>query len=150
TFGLIRAERRRIEAEQATRREADRADGEEKAKFAEQEAREREGEQRARAEQAYSRTADVLDAMVSDATGDSLATQKAISPEQRKFLEEVLTYYQEFAAVRGVSETTRARAARAASQVGRIEYRMGRRERGAAAFARARDEFAALAADFPA
>src|SRR5207248_1145367 len=55
-------------------------------------ANERERAARARAVQARDRTRAALDAMISGVTGDSLATQRALSAEQRKFLESVLTY----------------------------------------------------------
>ncbi len=90
TYGMIRAEQRRVEADEARRREAKRAEGERLA-------REQEAEQRAKAEKARDRTRQALDAMTSSVTGDSLTTQKEISAEQKKFLTEVLTYYQEFA-----------------------------------------------------
>lgn len=53
-------------------------------------------DQRTKAESARDRTRTVLDAMVSDVTGDSLAAQKAITVEQKTFLAEVLIYYKEF------------------------------------------------------
>jgi tetratricopeptide (TPR) repeat protein len=129
TVGMLGAEQRRVEAE---------------------EARGREAEQRARAERARDRTRQALDAMTSSVTGDSLTTQKAISDEQKKFLTEVLTYYQEFAGEKADDEPSRARTARAALRVGQIEYRLGRQEKAAAADRLARDGLAKLAADFPA
>ncbi|HEY2785644.1 MAG TPA: tetratricopeptide repeat protein [Fimbriiglobus sp.] len=105
--------------------------------------------QRERAEKAYARTANVLDTMVSEVTGDSLATQKAIAAEQKKFLTEVLTYYQEFAGEKADDEKSRWRTAQAAYRVGVIEYRLGRLEESAAAVHKGGDDFAALAAEFP-
>ena len=107
-------------------------------------------EQRARAEKARDRTRDVLDAMTSAVTGDSLTTQKEINPEQKKFLTEVLTYYREFAGEKADDEQTRARVAQAAYRVGYIEVRLGRKEQAIAAFQMARDAYRKLAADFPA
>jgi tetratricopeptide (TPR) repeat protein len=104
---------------------------------------------RAEAEKAYAKTAGVLDVMVSEITGDSLLTQRAISPEQRKFLSEVLTYYQEFAGTAGGDERVRARVANAAKRVGLIEVQLGRPETAAAAFRQAVDRYTALCADFP-
>ena len=49
--------------------------------------------------------------MTSSVTGDSLTTQKEISDEQKKFLTEVLTYYQEFAGEKADDEPSRARTA---------------------------------------
>ena len=111
---------------------------------------EREAEQRAKAEKARDRTRQALDAMTSSVTGDSLTTQKEISAEQRKFLTEVLTYYQEFAGEKADDEQARVRTAKAAFRVGLIEYRLGRKAESVAAFRMARDGYAKLAADFPA
>ena len=71
--------------------------------------------------------------MVSEVTGESLATQKEISAEQKKFLTEVLTYYREFASEKVDDEQSRARTASAQARVGHIEYRLGRKEDGVAA-----------------
>ena len=130
-------------ARQAQERESQRADGEQKAK-------DDAVASQLRAEKAYARTADVLDTMVSDVAGDSLATQKAISAEQKKFLTEVLTYYREFAGEKAEDPKTRLRAANAASSVGQIESRLGHMEEAVAATLSARDGYAALAAEFPA
>jgi tetratricopeptide (TPR) repeat protein len=153
-----------IRAADARDREKDRADGEVREKEEKErqrdlalkreaeavEARNKEAKARAEEERAQERTASVLDAMVSEVTGASLETQKGISEEQKKFLKQVLPYYQEFAAGRGNDEKSRSRVARAAYRVGMIEYRLGRHEEGAAALVRARDEYARLAAEFPA
>jgi serine/threonine protein kinase len=129
TFGLIRAEQRRVDAEQARADEAD---------------------QRTRAEKARDRTRQALDAMTSAVTGDSLTTQKALSDEQKKFLTEVLTYYQEFAGEKQDDEKSRARTAAAAARVGRLEFRLGRNLEAATAYRLACDGYAKLADDFPA
>ena len=100
---------------------------------AERTAKDREAEQRAKAEKARDRTRQALDAMTSSVTGDSLTTQKEISDEQKKFLTEVLTYYQEFAGEKADDEPSRARTAAAACRVGFIEYRLGRTAEAAAA-----------------
>ena len=155
--GLIRAEHRRTDAEAARTDEAEQrgsavanearavaAAGAEKA------ARGREAEQRKKAEGARDRTRQALDAMTSAVTGDSLATQKAVSPEQKAFLAEVLTYYQEFAGEQADDEESRAKTADATLRVGVIEYRLGRYAEAAAAFRLAGDGYARLAADRPA
>jgi tetratricopeptide (TPR) repeat protein/tRNA A-37 threonylcarbamoyl transferase component Bud32 len=103
----------------------------------------------AKANKAYSRTADVLDAMVSGVTGESLETQVVITPEQRKFLKEVLSYYKEFAAAVGNEQKARDRAAKAAHRVGMIEYRLGRNAEASAAFEQSLREHTALAAAYP-
>ena len=156
TVGLLREQ-------EAKQRESERAEGEAKAKdeaveakgraeaatTAERQAKEEEAKQRVKAERAYAKTADVLDVMVSEITGNSLATQKVITPEQKKFLNEVLTYYKEFAVQKGDDQQTRERAASAAAKVGDIEYRLGRLEQAVAARRMACDGFTALAADYP-
>jgi serine/threonine protein kinase/Tfp pilus assembly protein PilF len=121
TYGLIRAERRRVEAEKA----------------------------RAWAEKARDRTWEALDAMTSSVTGDSLSTQKAISDEQKKFLREVLSYYQEFAGEKADDEQSRARTAAAAFRVSFIESLLGRKTEAVAANRLALAGYAKLATDFP-
>jgi serine/threonine protein kinase/Flp pilus assembly protein TadD len=129
TLGMVHAEQRRVEAEQA---------------------REREAEQREKAEKARDRTRQALDAMTSSVTGDSLTTQQAISDEQKKFLTEVLSYYQEFAGDKADDEQSRARTAEAANRVGAIEHGLGREAESAAACAQALAILEKLAIDFPA
>jgi serine/threonine protein kinase/tetratricopeptide (TPR) repeat protein len=102
------------------------------------------------ARQARDRTRQALDAMTSTITGDALTTQKDISKDQKKFLSEVLLYYQEFAGEKADDETSRARTAGAAYRVGMIESRLGRSEQSVIAFQTARDGYATLTADFPA
>jgi eukaryotic-like serine/threonine-protein kinase len=121
TIGLIRAERQRQLAE----------------------------EQRVKAEQARDLTRQALDAMTSTVTGDALTTQREISADQKKFLTEVLTYYQQFAGEKADDEPSRARTAAAARRVGDIEHGLGRYEQAVAALRIARDGFATLASDFP-
>jgi serine/threonine protein kinase len=157
TLGLIHAEQRRREAEVARADEAEQrrlAQANEakalKAVAAEKEAKQRESAQRAKAELARDRTRQALDAMTSSVTGDSLSTQKEVSAEQKKFLREVLSDYQQFAGETADDEPSRARTAAAAHRVGLIEYRLGRKTEAAAAFRQARDGYAKLAADFPA
>jgi tetratricopeptide (TPR) repeat protein len=136
TFGFFRADLQRRNAEKAERAE----------RLAKIEA----VAQRAKAEKATDRTREVLDAMVSEVTGDSLSTQKTISEEQKKFLTQVLTYFKEFAGEKTDDETTRARSANAAYRVGLIEDRLGRIEQAIVAFRMARDGYQGLAAEFPA
>ena len=147
---MIRADRARAdEAKQRGIAEANEAKALVAAE-AERQAKDREAEQRAKAEKARDRTRQALDAMTSSVTGDSLTTQKEISDEQKKFLTEVLTYYQEFAGEKADDEPSRARTAMAAYRVGSIEYRLGRTAEAAAAFRLALDGYAKLAAEFPA
>ena len=150
TFGMLRADRARAaEAKQRGIAEANEAKALLAAE-AERKAKDREAEQRAKAEKARDRTRQALDAMTSSVTGDSLTTQKEISAEQKKFLTEVLTYYQEFAGEKADDGPSRARKAAAALRVGFIEYRLGRTAESVAAYRLALDGYAALAAEFPA
>ena len=149
TFGMLRADRARAnEAKQRGIAEANEAKALAAAE-AERKAKEREAEQRAKAEKARDRTRQALDAMTSSVTGDSLTTQHEISDEQKKFLTEVLFYYQEFAGEKADDEPSRARTARAAFRVGLIEERLGRTAQAAAAYRLAIDGNAKLAAEFP-
>jgi serine/threonine protein kinase len=143
TTGLIRAEQQRGVAEANERKAIDAAG-------AERRAREQEAVQRAKAEQARDRTRQALDAMTSTVTGDSLATQREISADQKQFLTEVLKYYQEFAGEEAHDKTSRVRTAAAASRLGKIESRLGRTEGALAAYKMARDGYETLATDFPA
>ena len=157
TVGLFRTEHARSdEVEQRTIAEEEKRVAL-KAVEEERQAKQREAaqlaiaiEQRAKAEKARDRTRDVLDAMTSEVTGDSLATQKTITKEQKKFLAEALTYYKEFAGEKSDDERFRKRTAAAAWKVGLIEGRLGHQEESATAFRMARDGYAALAAEFPA
>jgi eukaryotic-like serine/threonine-protein kinase len=133
-------QRKRAEANETTARAA---------AVAEQAAKEREQEQRKRVEKAFAKTADVLDAMTSAVTGESLLTQKEISTEQQKFLREVLTYYAEFAATPGDDETARGRTADAALRVGQIQTLLGRYGEALDALRSARGAFEKLHANHP-
>jgi tetratricopeptide (TPR) repeat protein len=162
-WGLVEARRerdvaegRRTQAEAATKLADERADGEQKARAeavlaatAATAAKERETVARADAEKALARTAEVLDAMTSEIAGDSLATQKAITPEQKKFLNGVLGYYQELADGKPADEKGRARAAAAAQRLATIHYRLGQPNECIAALRAAGVAFGKLAADFP-
>ncbi len=150
TVGMLRADRARAaEAAQRGIAQANEAKAVLAAE-AERKAKEREAEQRAKAEKARDRTRQALDAMTSSVTGDSLATQREISDEQKKFLTEVLSYYQKFAGEKADDEASRARTASAAFRVGLIEFRLGRIAESAAAFRLALDGYAKLAGEFPA
>jgi serine/threonine-protein kinase len=121
----------------------------ESARQAEKEKRREADEQRDKAERARDRAGRALDSMTSWVAGDALTTQKQISPEQKRFLTEVLTYYQEFAGETADDERSRSRTAAAALRVGTIEERLGRKAEAEAAYRRACDGYAALADDFP-
>ncbi|MEO2089571.1 MAG: protein kinase, partial [Gemmataceae bacterium] len=100
TLGLLRADQRRVEAEQAKQRESERADGERQAK-------EREAEQRAKAEAAerqatqslaaekaartHARAA--LDTLTEEVVAKLLSQKSKLGPEERAFLTKTLRLY---------------------------------------------------------
>lgn len=112
-------------------------------------ARDNEAAHRKLAEKARDRTRDVLDAMTSGLTSDSLVTQSAISADQKKFLIEVLGYYREFAGEKADGERSRSLTANAAYRVATIEYRLGRTKEAITAFRSAKDAYQSLVSDFP-
>jgi serine/threonine protein kinase len=121
TIGLFRAEQQKQLAE-ANEQKATRA------ALEAQQAQARESEERAAAEKARDRARQALDAMTSSMIGDSLTTQKELSGDQKKFLNEVLSYYHEFAGEKADDEKSRAGTSAAAFRVGMIESRLGRKE----------------------
>jgi len=115
-------------------------------------ARNREAEARGKAEvreqeaiaaatrerEANEKTNEILDAMTSDFTGAALTTQQAVSEEQKRFLRNVLGYYQRFATLQPDSVAAKERQARAALKVGAIQSRLGANKESEAAYAIAR------------
>jgi serine/threonine protein kinase len=117
---------------------------------AKEKARAAEAAEREKAEKARDRTRQALDAMISEVTGDSLTTQLTVSPEQRKFLDGVLSYYNEFSKDPASDEKSLYRSSIAAFQLGRIEQRLDRKEKSLAALQQAEEGFAKLATAHPA
>lgn len=103
-----------------------------------------------KAEKARNRARQALDSMTSSIIGESLATQNEITAEQKKFLDEVLTFYKEFAADQGHDQMSRSSNADAAHRVGRIELQLGRNLQAIEAFEAATGGYSKLSADFPA
>jgi tetratricopeptide (TPR) repeat protein len=101
------------------------------------------------AKKARDRAIRALDSMTSIPTRESLDTQLTITPEQEKFLKNVLTYYQEFASEQGADEETRERVANAALRVGRIQDQLGFHEVSLQSLQQAHDDFEKLVAEFP-
>src|SRR5207244_898756 len=112
--------------------------------------KEAESVQRKVAEASRDRAAATLDAMTSSVVGDALTQQKVITPEQKQFLTTALAFYREIVKEKASDEAARKRLAAAASRLGFIEYRLGRKEEGAVMVREARDLCAKLATDFPA
>jgi serine/threonine protein kinase/tetratricopeptide (TPR) repeat protein len=105
---------------------------------------------RDRAAKARDKTRLVLEQMLSEITQESLQTQIELTPQQKKFLTEVLQYYREFAAEKAEDDLELyERITDAADRVGLIEYRLGRLPEAAAAWGQARDELTRLAFKYP-
>ena len=115
----------------------------------EQRQRRKAEENEARAEAAYARVADVLDTMTSELTERALLSQGSVTEEQRRFLDEALSYYREFSTTAAEGEEARRRVAVAAYRVGVIEMRLHRDQESANGFRMAARLFGALADDFP-
>jgi serine/threonine protein kinase len=90
-----------------------------------------------------------LDAMSSQIIEEWLAKQAVLLPQHKKFLEQALRDYEEFAADTGQQEESRAGVANAHARVGYIRAVLGERKEAEAAWQRARDLYAGLVADFP-
>jgi serine/threonine-protein kinase len=105
--------------------------------------------ERQAAEAARQRTRAALDAMSSQVIEDWLAQKTQLEPAQRTFLEAALAYYEEFAKESGHTEEVRQGAAGAHLRVGKIRDKLGQHPDAEAAFRRARELYAGLAADFP-
>jgi serine/threonine protein kinase len=91
-----------------------------------------------------------LDDMSSPIIGQWLAEQQGLHPEHRRFLEQALKSYEDFAADTGQEETARAGVAGAHLRVGELRHKLGERKRAEAAFQRARELYADLARECPA
>jgi serine/threonine-protein kinase len=106
--------------------------------------------ERQRTEQARRRTREALDEMSSQVIEDWLAQKKQLEPAQRAFLEKALGYYEDFAQETGHTPEVRQSVAGAHLRVGTIRYRLGQHQEVEAAYRRALELQARLAADFPA
>ncbi len=94
-------------------------------------------------------TRTALDAMSSQLMEDWLGQQPVLQPEHRRFLEQALRLYEEFAADTGQEEASRAGVAHALNRVGRIRERLGLDREAEVAWQRSRDAYAALVTDYP-
>ncbi len=136
------------QAAEARDAESKRADGETKARASEKEQRLSAEQARNDARRALESALDALDVTTSSITGDALATQPALTAEQRKFLESVLPAYRQLAEESGTDEKSRERVARAAARLGDIEYRFGRFEQAFQAWNASTRQWESLAADY--
>jgi serine/threonine protein kinase/Tfp pilus assembly protein PilF len=106
--------------------------------------------ERQAAEAARQRTRAALDEMSSQVIEDWLAQKAQLEPAQRAFLEKALAYYEDFARESGHSREVRQGVAGAHLRVGNIRARLGQHAEAEAAYVRARELYAHLAAEFPA
>ena len=90
-----------------------------------------------------------LDAMSSQIVEEWLAKQAVLSPQHKKFLEQALRDYEEFAAETGQHEEARAGVANAHARVAHIRGVLGKWKEAEAAWLRARELYAGLVANFP-
>lgn len=102
-----------------------------------------------KAKKARDRARDVLDTMTSEVTGESLATQKTISLEQKTFLAEVLTHYQELADGISDDELTQSRTSDAAYRIAMIQYRLGLNQEALDSLQKSLGLASKLSSDYP-
>jgi eukaryotic-like serine/threonine-protein kinase len=136
TVSLLMVNRERDKTQEALSAETHALDAESRARAAETRRR-----QQAR---------EALDAMSSLVMGDWLARQNAqqLAPQQKAFLQKALSYYEEFAADTGREESVRSAVLSASSRVAYIQSKLGLHLDAVAAYRRAAELAAALAADF--
>ncbi len=136
TFGLIRAELRRAEAEQARANEAAQrhiADAEKK-----------------KAEQAEADTLADYRASTDDAIEQLIGSKPDLGPQEKTYLEKTLKRWRAFAARQGDDERSQAIRAEGHHRVALLWAKLGRRDDARAEFETARDLSKKLAAAFPA
>jgi serine/threonine protein kinase/Flp pilus assembly protein TadD len=93
---------------------------------------------------------EALDAMSSQVIDDWLAKQKQPTEAQKRFLEQALASYEEFARDTGQDEPARVGVAAAYLRAGSICLRLGQWKEAEAAYRASQERYARLAADFPA
>jgi serine/threonine protein kinase/tetratricopeptide (TPR) repeat protein len=91
-----------------------------------------------------------LNAMSSPLIDEWLAKQEVLQPKHKKFLEQALKFYEDFAADTGQNETARAGAAAAHLRVGHIRHLLGQLKAAEAAYKRSRELYTGLAEEFTA
>jgi serine/threonine protein kinase/tetratricopeptide (TPR) repeat protein len=136
TFGLIRAEHRRAEAEQARGNEA-----------AQRQIAEAE---KKKAEQAEEATLADYRASTDDAIEQLIGSRPDLGPQEKTYLENTLKRWQAFAARQGEDERSQAIRAEGHFRVASLWQKLGRRDEARAEYEAARDLYKQLAAAFPA
>src|SRR5207237_7154747 len=102
-----------------------------------------------RALEARNRTRQALDDMLSDKSLAWMETQKELTPRQRVFLEQVLGYYEQFAAEPGEDDLARQRLANAHFRVANLQSRLGKFDAAEVTTRRLVELVERLAADSP-
>jgi serine/threonine protein kinase len=82
-------------------------------------------DRRAEAERVRDRALTVLDDMTSDSSGDALASQRSITPEQRRFLLQAATHYEYIVTGPTADTYSRERKAAALARLAAIKLRLG-------------------------
>ncbi len=136
TYGLIRAEHRRAEADQARADEA---------------AQRRTADaQKQRAEQAEADTLADYRASTDDAIEQLIGSKPELGPRERAYLERALKRWQAFAARQGDDERSRAIRAEGHYRVAVLWAKLGQRDQARLEYETARDQRRKLVADLPA
>ena len=94
-------------------------------------------------------TFESLDMLSSQVVEEWLAKQTQLLPEHRKFLVKAAASYEELARDTGQAEASRAGAARAHANVGKIRWRLGEMAEAEAAYLRSRELWQQLVAELP-
>jgi serine/threonine protein kinase/tetratricopeptide (TPR) repeat protein len=136
TFGLIRADHRRAEAEQARSDEATQ--------------RQIADAERKRAEEAEWQTLADYRASTDEAIEHLIGSKPDPGPREKEYLERTLKRWQAFAARQGDDERSQAIRAEGHNRVAMLWARLGRREEARTEYETARDLYKELAAAFPA
>jgi tetratricopeptide (TPR) repeat protein len=102
-----------------------------------------------RTDAARQRIRQALDAMSSHVIDDWLGKQQELLPEQKRFLQQALAWYEELAGDTAADSASRSGAAGAHYRVGMIRWGLGQHQEAKAANGRAIELYEQLAADFP-
>src|SRR5262249_42485194 len=149
TYGLIRAEERRVEADKAKAAESQRADGERKAK---QEAlTERDAKDKAliAEKKARENAMAALRAMTDEIVENQMARGTTLTDENKEFLRKIIKHFEDFAAITSDDAESRAIRAEGFPRVGRMRPRLGELKEAEVTYVDALAIWMQLAADFP-
>jgi serine/threonine-protein kinase len=102
-----------------------------------------------RATAARKRTREALDVMTSQVATDWLASQRAVLPQQKAFLDTALTYYREFAEEKADDAEGREAVARSLARVGYMQSALGNKVEAEAAYTRAIELLRPLSSESP-